>query len=247
MKLYVTILTVLLLVTIGGTVAALRKASHAVDVAQRAIAGRTTLRADTQRDLTAFERRPSETTLQPLEDDLLGRPSQLPVVDRIVTLIANRDLEPRLENALVVDLAKYDTTNAIRWLHELNVVARVNPTPEGPAIVRRTAKACWLILALRPNYGEAGIDLTRMDLRIDAAFVGQGMNLSHIDFGSAVLSPGAWHGTDVSESSFKDALVAGPLTCENCTVGGRRAAGSLHLLDGQWVPATPGKAPGRVD
>jgi hypothetical protein len=247
LRVFAGVITALLLVDIAATVMALHRSSKAISIAQRTAVVRVALRDNTARDLAAFEREPSERTLVSLQDDILGRPSELPVVTRLVTMIADRDLPQPLENALVVDLAKYDTTNTIRWLHELNVVARVNPTAEGPAIVKRTAKAAWLVLALRPNYGAAGIDLTRMDLRSDATFVGQGMNLSHVDFGGAVLSSGMWRGTDLTASSFKDTEVDGPLTCVRCAFYGRTVEGIALLRDGTWSLLTPGKAHGRVD
>lgn len=247
MRLYAAVLGVLLLANIAATAIALHDSSKAATIAERTAVERVQLRNDTVRDLSAFERRPSEKTLVSLQDDILGTPSQLPVVTRLVAVIAARDLPERLENALVVDLAKYDTTDAIRWLHEFNVVARVNPTAEGPAIIKRTAKACWLILAIRPNYGEAGIDLTRMDLRSSAPFVGQHMNLSHIDFSGAVLSGGTWNASNLTESAFDGVHGTGALTCAQCIFAGRRVDAAARLVDGHWVVLTPGKPPTRVD
>ncbi len=204
--------------------------------------------ASTLSDLDAFERHPSEKALLPIERDIAAAPLAPGVVQRLVTVLANRDLPNRLLNAIVVDLARYDTTNTIRWLHELNVVGRINPTSDGPAIVRRTAHACWLILALRANFGQAGIDLTRMDLRDNAQFVGQGMNLSYVDFSSSTLSPGNWQSSNLTASDFENVSVDGALTCTACTYHGKKVAGKTLLQNGQWVTlAWPGKASPRVD
>lgn len=204
--------------------------------------------ARTLADLDTFEKDPSEKTLLPLERDMAAAPLAPGVVQRLVTVVANRDLPNRLLNAIVVDLAQYDTTNTIRWLHELNVVGRINPTNDGPAIVRRTAHACWLVLALRANFGRAGIDLTRMDLRDDAQFVGQGMNLSYVDFSSSTLSPGNWRSSNLTASDFENVSVDGALTCSDCKFHGKKVAEKTVLQNGQWVTlARPGKAPPRVD
>jgi len=245
MRLYFSVL-ILVLLSLAGTVVAYRKASSALSIATQAAAS-PRLQRDAERDVSTFERYPSYENLVALEGDIGDSAAQVSVVDRLVAVIANRDLPPNLENALVANLAQYDATDTIRWLHQLNVVARLNPTPEGPAIVKRTAKACWLVLALRPNYGEAGIDLTRMDLRTDAAFVGQAMNLTHIDFRGSVLSPGTWRASNVSDSAFEGTSTDGPLTCVRCTFRGHLVEGTARLQDGRWVLLLPGKAPAYVD
>lgn len=247
MRFYLGVLLILVLLSVVGAYVALQRSSVAASIARRALSERAPLASRTERDLAVFERDPSYDRLLSLQDDVFDSPAQLAIVDRLVAVLANRDLPPNLENALVADLSQYDATDTIRWLHQLNVVARFNPTPEGPAIVRRTAKACWLVLALRPNYGEAGIDLTRMNLRSDAAFVGQAMNLTHIDFTGAVLSQGTWRASNVSDSAFAGVSTDGPLTCERCTFGGKVFPGTARLHEGRWQTLSPGKPPARVD
>jgi hypothetical protein len=246
MRLFVAALAIVVLANVAATVVALQRSSNAVTFARQSASARTMLRESAERDLSAFERHPSYVNLVTLQGDVADSPAQVSIVDRLVGVLANRDLPANLENALVADLAQYDATDTIRWLHQLNVVARFNPTAEGPAIVKRTAKACWLVLALRPNYGEAGIDLTRMDLRTDAAFVGQAMNLTHIDFAGAVLAPGTWRASNLSDSNFRGASAAGRLTCVRCTFGGHVVEGA-RLQDGRWVLLLPGKPPAYVD
>lgn len=241
------VLIALLLVNAAITALALHRASKAEFLAQRAINARGTLRGNTLADLADFENHPSERTLNAIQGDIIGEQSQLAVVERLAAVLAYNDLPDRLENALIVDLAKYDPVNAVRWLHQLNVVARLNPAPDGAAIVRRTAKACWLMLGLRPNYGTAGIDLTRMDLRTNSAFVGQQMNLSYVDFRDAVLSPGTWRGSNLSNSAFDNVQMTGVLLCVDCTFGGRLVDGATRLQGGHWLRSAPGKPPTRVD
>lgn len=247
MRLFVGALAVVVLANVVVTLVSLQRSNDAVSFAQRSASDRTALRAGVERDLIAFEQRPSYDRLLALQDAAFDSPAQLSIVDRLVGVIAARDLPANLENALIADLSQYDATDTIRWLHQLNVVARFNPTAEGPAIVKRTAKACWLVLALRPNYGEAGIDLTRMDLRSDGAFVGQAMNLTHVDFRGAVLSPGTWRASNLSDSAFGDAAAAGPLTCVGCAFAGKIFAGAALLRDGRWLMLAPGKPPAYVD
>lgn len=245
MRVYLGLL-ILVLVSLAGTFVAYRKASSALSIAMH-VAASPIKQRDTDRDLSAFELHPSYENLATLQGDVADSAAQVSIVDRLVGVIANRDLPANLENALVADLAQYDATDTIRWLHQLNVVARLNPTAQGPAIVKRTAKACWLVLALRPNYGEAGIDLTRMDLRTDAAFVGQAMNLTHIDFRGSVLSPGTWRASNVSDSAFDGASTDGLLSCVRCTFRDHLVEGTARLQDGRWVLLLPGKAPAYVD
>lgn len=247
MRLFVGALAVVVLANVVATVVSLQRSANAVAFVKHVASDQSALRAGAERDVSAFERRPSYDGLLALQDAAFDAPSQLSIVDRLVGVIATRDLPANLENALIADLAQYDVTDTVRWLHQLNVVARFNPTAEGPAIVKRTAKACWLVLALRPNYGEAGIDLTRMDLRSDAAFVGQAMNLTHVDFRGAVLPAGTWRGSNVSDSAFGDATAAGQLTCTGCTFAGKVFAGTAYLRDGRWLTLAPGKPPAYVD
>ena len=247
MRAFVFVLAAILLLNLALTAVALRRATKAESVAIRAAASKATLRTDTARDLAAFERNPSAQTLIPIQDDIIGEPAQLPIVVRLAKVVADRDLPDPVENAIVVDLTRYDVTDTIRWLHQFNVVARLNPTADGPAIVKRTAKACWLVLGLRPNYGTAGIDLTRMDLRTNAAFVGQQMNLSYVDFRDAILPGGTWRGSNLSNSAFDNVQVDGALSCLNCLFGERRVDGVTTLREGRWTSSTPGKPPTRVD
>jgi hypothetical protein len=244
---YAIALIALLLLNVAVSALALHRASKAELVAQRAANARVALRGNTLADLAAFERSPSERTLDAMEGDIIGEQSQLPIVERLAAILAYNDLPDRLENGLIVDLAKYDPVNTVRWLHQLNVVARLSPSKDGPAIVRRTAKACWLMLGLRPNYGTAGIDLTRMDLRTDSAFVGQQMNLSYVDFRDAVLSPGTWRGSNLSNSAFDNVQLAGELRCVDCIFGGRLVGGTALFQGGHWLTSAPGKPPTRVD
>ena len=228
--------------------AVLHQLSALVSYTRRAVSPQFQAPARTLADLRTFEATPNEKTLLPLEKDMAAAPLEPVVVQRLVVLLANHDLSSRLVNAIVVDLARYDTTNTLRWLHEVNVVGRINPTSDGPAVVRRTAHACWLVLALRANFARNGIDLTRMDLRDDAPFVGQSMNLSNIDFSSSILSPGNWQRSNLTTSGFANVDVAGALTCTQCTYHGKKIVGKALLQDGHWViPAGPGKAPARVD
>src|SRR6185437_2288322 len=102
MRLYFSVL-ILVLLSLAGTVVAYRKASSALSIATQAAAS-PRLQRDAERDVSTFERYPSYENLVALEGDIGDSAAQVSIVDRLVAVIADRDLPPNLENALVADL-----------------------------------------------------------------------------------------------------------------------------------------------
>lgn len=183
-------------------------------------------------NITAFERDPSVDTWEPVHEDL-QKGITAKSEDRIVEILATKNINPRIMNAAAVDLTSSDFVGAMRAVHALNVTAQINPPDNASQIIHKTSWLAWLFLALRSVYDRSGIDVTHMDMRTGGTFVGQNMNLRNVDFSSATLNGGTWHDVDLTDASFTDARVMGPFSCAHCTWGPVNA--TLKFSDGRWV------------
>ena len=241
MKLQSALFAALVLLNLIAMALMVRELSRIVAPIQKLAAVRAHPVPRIPQDVAAFEARPTLATWSPVQDDVLNGELQPAITRRLVEVLAYNELPVRLVNSIVADLSSYDITNTFRWMHELNVVAQINPTPDGPAVVRRTARVCWLLLALRANYGTAGIDLTHMDLRLDAPFIGQRMNLSYVDFSRSDLPGGNWNESNLTSSAFDAVHTEGPLSCTNCKFGGRGSVTQARLVGGKWMTSARSK------
>ncbi|MBV8491262.1 MAG: hypothetical protein JO199_12100, partial [Candidatus Eremiobacteraeota bacterium] len=140
--------------------------------------------------------------------------------------------------AIVGDLAAYDLQAAIALVRQRNVAAQFDRSADGPAIVRRTARLLWLLLAYRTLDDAKTIDLTRTDLsqadlRADGIAAGVGMNLGNVNFSRATLPGGTWQSSNLSDAIFDGASTTGRLVCAYCTWSG--VSGTRVLANGKWV------------
>jgi hypothetical protein len=186
--------------------------------------------------IAAFQRNPTVATWEPLHEDVLKGPLTSNDESRIVEVLGSTPIPRRILAAAAVDLASVDWVGSMRWVHQLNVASRTDPSPQGRAMVRNTARLAWLLLTLRASYVNDFVDLAHADLRIDSGAIGQAMNLANVDFSGSELSGGTWHNANVGNAVFNGASVDGVLRCANCTFGSLQYSGSVTLTDGKWVP-----------
>jgi hypothetical protein len=184
--------------------------------------------------LSAFEKDPSADTWDDVHQEILKGYLTPYAESRIITFFSTRNVSPAIVNAAAVDLSSNDFSGAIKFLHQENLVAQINPPPNANAVLKKTSYFTWLLLALRSNYDKSGVDLTRMDLTTGADFVGQAMNLVGVDFSAAKLPGGTWRVCDLTGALFNSVSTRGKLVCLNCQWGTVRA--SLRLADGKWIP-----------
>ncbi|MBV8149723.1 MAG: pentapeptide repeat-containing protein [Candidatus Eremiobacteraeota bacterium] len=184
-------------------------------------------------DLTNFENNPTVATFEAVHNDILVGSLDASAEERLVNRLMAGGVSDRIVNAVVADLVASDFLGALRWVRELNVTARIGNSSQGSAITRNSARLGWLMLAMRPYDDTGGVDLSHMDLRGNAPFIGQNMNLQGANFSGSYLSGGVWRDSDLSNAVFPRSIAAGPLTCADCTWGSARA--TLQLHDGRWV------------
>jgi hypothetical protein len=185
-------------------------------------------------NMEAFEKNPSMETWGPIRAELLKTPADQ-VIESSVQALTEQPVPSRLLNAAAVDLGASDWAATMKWVRQYNVAASTDPSARGRQMVSGTARLAWLMLALRANYVKDAADLSRTDLRDDAAFIGQSMNLANIDFSSSRLNGGTWHNANVGGALYAGATVTGVLRCTACTFGSLRYPGTLTLISGQWV------------
>lgn len=186
-------------------------------------------------DIDAFEKQPTAATWEPIRVALLNTPSNAAVESTVVESLAQRPVPQRILNAAAVDLATVDWTGAMKWIRQYNVAAGTDPSARGRQMAGATARLAWLMLALRANYAKDSVDLSYTDLRCDAPFVGQEMNLANVDFSGSRLLGGTWRRTNVGGAAFAGVTLAGDLHCVACSFGGLRHSGSFALVNGRWV------------
>jgi hypothetical protein len=182
----------------------------------------------------AFEKQPNLETWEPLRAELLKTPTGQ-VVESSVQALTEQAVPERLLNAGAVDLAAADWPGTMKWVREYNVASTTDPSARGRQMVSGTAHLAWLMLALRANYVRDAVDLSHTDLRDDARFIGQAMNLANVDFSASRLSGGTWRNANVGGALFAGATIAGELRCISCSFGSLRYPGTLTLINGQWV------------
>jgi hypothetical protein len=185
-------------------------------------------------DLGAFEAHPYVAEWSRLQQDIADGSFDHLIETRIVNVLVTQNLSAPLTNAVVAQLSSLDQAGTLRLLHGINALAQINPGPNAPQIVSRSSKVTWMLLALRSGYDTAGIDLTRMDLRDGGSFVGQGMNLTSVDFSNSELTGGEWHQSNLTFTSFSGVRLTRPLTCTGCTWGNLRISGRVPLSDDRW-------------
>jgi hypothetical protein len=185
--------------------------------------------------IAAFEANPNVATWEPLHEDILEGPLTSADESRIVEVFSTKTISQRIVNAAAVDLALIDWAGTMKWVHQLNVASRTDLSPQGRQMVRNTARFAWLMLTLRASYVTDFVDLSHADLRVQAPFIGQAMNLANVDFSGSELSGGTWRGANLGSAIFNDATVHGVLRCENCTFGSMQYSGTATLTDGKWM------------
>ncbi|MBV8373254.1 MAG: pentapeptide repeat-containing protein, partial [Candidatus Eremiobacteraeota bacterium] len=180
--------------------------------------------------MQAFEKQPGMDTWAPIRSELRAPSDQ--VIESSVEALTEQDIPSRILDAAAVDLAAADWTGAMRWVRQYNVAAGTDPSATGRGTVNRTARLAWLLLALRASYVRDAVDLSRTDLRDDAAFIGQAMNLSNVDFTGSRLTGGTWRNANLGGALFVGAVTAGALHCASCGFGSLRYPGTLTLVNG---------------
>jgi hypothetical protein len=183
-------------------------------------------------DIDAFQKNPTVETFEPLHDDILVGSLNNDSQSRIVEGLATHDVDIRVVNATLVDLATVDLNGALRWTRVLNIAAKSDPT-RGPQVLKRTAKLTWMLLSLRAGFTSDFVDLSGMDLRDGSPIVGQAMNLGNIDFSRTQFSGGIWRRTILTQSKFDASTADGTLQCQDCAWGTIRGNGTLS--GGSWV------------
>jgi hypothetical protein len=150
----------------------------------------------------------------------------------IVRGLSRHDVPSRLVDAAAVDLATYAWSGSLATIREQN---RLALSSDSPGEVSNSAHVAWLLLALRATYVFERVDLSDMDLRDPARFVGQSMNLSGVDFDRSHLSGGVWRGSNVTRASFDRSTIDGTLVCDGCVW---RAGGKPQrkiFVRGRWI------------
>lgn len=185
--------------------------------------------------LDSFERSPDAAHWTTLHEHMVGGPLTPEIETRLVNVLVTRDLPKRLVDAVTVDLSTNVETDALRDLRNANIVSQIGNDPASVAEVKRSSLIAWLMLALRSSYEKGGLDLTRMDLRAGGSFVGQGMNLTSVDFGNTHLAGGQWRRSNLTFAQFSGVTIDQPLTCTACSWGDIRVAKTVRLTDGTWL------------
>lgn len=185
-------------------------------------------------DIAAFEKDQSLSNWEALHEDILKGPLTGDAESRIVEIFATKPVPRRIVNAAVIDLSTVDWAGTMKWIHQINVAAKIDP--EGAQMVKGTARLAWLMLTLRASYANDFVDLSRTDLKADDPFVGQSMNLTNVDFSGSELRGGKWHNSNLTNATFNGTGVDGALQCINCTWGSLQFPGVVTLTDGKWVP-----------
>jgi uncharacterized protein YjbI with pentapeptide repeats len=185
-------------------------------------------------DVQAFVTRPNDATFEAVHADILK--GRLTGVDemRIVDRVAAGSVPARIRNAVMADIASVDFLGEMGLLRQINTTSRAALDPSSLALVRRSARLCWLLLELRPFEDSSQISLEHMDLRASEPFVGQAMNLKNVNFSGAILPGGTWTRSDLTGAIFRDATADGTLTCENCTWG-ESVRATLRFANGEWT------------
>lgn len=186
-------------------------------------------------DLDAFQNRPTDATWEPLRAAILKSPGQAALESTAVDALIEQPVPTRVLDAAVVDLATTDWPGTMKWIRQYNVAAKTDASPRGRRVANASGRLAWLMLAVRANYAKDAVDATRMDLRDDAPFVGQAMNLANVDFSDSAMSGGTWHDTNLVGASFAGVSVEGALRCIACRFGEARYPGPLRLANGQWI------------
>ena len=171
---------------------------------------------------------------KPLTDELRTQGRLTPDAgSALVTILATKPVPDPFLSAAVADLAQSDFLTTFVDLRELNVTSRHEASSSAAFALQKTSQIAWLMLSLRSPDDKSGINLTNMDLRFGGDFVGQGMNLSNVDFSGAALAGGVWRGSDLTGATFDAVTTAAPLLCRSCVSGNVRA--TLQLVEGRWV------------
>jgi hypothetical protein len=186
-------------------------------------------------NMEAFEKQPTLETWGPLRAEILKTPTDQ-VIESSVEALTEQPVAARLLNAAAVDFAAADWSGTMKWVRDYNVASGTDPAARGRQMVTGTARLAWLMLALRASYVRDAVDLSHMDLRDEAGFIGQAMNLANVDFSASRLSGGTWRNANVGGALFSGATITGNLRCTSCSFGSLRYPGSLTLINGQWVP-----------
>jgi hypothetical protein len=188
------------------------------------------------RDVKAFAAHPDDTTFEQLHVDMFSGILSMSATTGIVDVLATERVPPQVRSATLEDLAMKDLEGAIARVRLLNIAAQRDRTVASRGMVSRTANLCWTLLALRPAsvIDAKAIDLSGMDLRSNAAFVGQRMNLASTIFNRAELNGGTWRSSVLSGASFKNTVTTGRLVCVNCVWG--TVIGTFSLSGDRWTP-----------
>ncbi|MBV8721238.1 MAG: pentapeptide repeat-containing protein [Candidatus Eremiobacteraeota bacterium] len=184
-------------------------------------------------DVAAFGLKPNVDTWAVVHGDILKGKLTPDAGSALVTALATKPIPDALMSAGVADLAQSDFLTTFVDLRDLNVTSRHQASASAEPAVARSSQIAWLMLSLRSPEDKSGINLTNMDLRFGGDFVGQGMNLSNVDFSGAVLAGGTWNGSDLTGATFEAVTTTAPLLCRSCVSGNVRA--TLQLVEGRWV------------
>jgi hypothetical protein len=179
-----------------------------------------------------FERAPSIATWEAVHRHMrLGALDPRSQV-AIVRGLSHRDVPPRLVDAAAVDMATYAWSGSLATIREQNLSAQSMAAADD---VASSARLAWLLMALRAGYIFEGVDLSKMDLRDPASFVGQSMNLRGVNFDDSYLPGGVWRNSDLTGTSFERTRTDGTLVCDPCVWRGGEAPQRKTLLHGRWI------------
>jgi hypothetical protein len=190
-------------------------------------------------ELAAFERKPDQANWLRLHASLLSGAATIPIESRVVETLVQRPVPRNVFDAAAVDLATRNWTATMRTVRNANVAAQRDASPRAAAAVANSSGLIWRIVALRTIDADDAVDLTHTDLRADPPPPGMPLNLSHVDFSHGTLITMHWRDSNLAHAGFSGTLIAGTLSCTNCSFDGVRYGGTVVLRSGTWRHVSP--------